>query len=148
MLPPTVFPDPTLIIILPPFPQPDAPDWTYTLPLVPHVALPVLITIVPLTPHTPPSDVTIYILPLFVLEPVPLVIVTEPPLPDFDNPADKLILPPAPLLPDPTDIVIAPPVPQLDDDPDPIYTLPPEPQLATPVLNAKLPVTPPPPFAV
>ena len=63
--PPTpLFPEPTLMKMLPPKPLCEDPDPTYTEPLAPTLAVPVLKVRAPLVPDTPAFEVVSVTVPL------------------------------------------------------------------------------------
>jgi len=80
----------------------EAPDPTYTAPLSPTLAVPVLSTNKPLTPDVPEFAVLNNNDPLVDEDPYPLTKETRPPADDELTPADSTISPPVPLLPEPT----------------------------------------------
>jgi len=86
----------------PEFPLMVLPDPTEKVPLSPNDELPVLNIIDPLTPEEPEFDVLNKKLPEDVAEPVPVMILTRPPLADDDKPAEMTTSPPTALFPAPT----------------------------------------------
>jgi hypothetical protein len=79
------------------------------MPLLPKLAVPVLITTTPLTPDIPAFAVDISIDPLDDIDPNPDTIEIFPPTLDDDLPDTTDISPPLPLSPDPTLTYIRPP---------------------------------------
>ena len=93
------------------FPTVAEPEPTYTEPLSPDDAVPVLTTIKPLTPVVPALNVLSSNAPLLEADPLPLTKLTRPPVPPLDLPPDRTNSPPEPLLPDPTVTYMEPPRP-------------------------------------
>jgi hypothetical protein len=71
---------PTDIDTTPPWPESDDPDPKYSPPLLPELDVPVLSTMLPLTPDSPAFDVCMSKLPLLDRELWPVNIFTEPPV--------------------------------------------------------------------
>ena len=126
---------------VPLLPDTDDPDPRKRAPLLPRLALPVLITIAPLVPCEPDDAVRSSRLPLLVDEPRPVVISTLPPDADLERPAETIIWPPIPLSPAPTVRYNDPPLPDVAD-PEPTRRTPLFPFVAEPLLNTSEPLTP------
>ena len=144
--------------MLPPKPFCEDPDPTYTEPLPPTLAVPVLKASAPLAPDTPAFEVVSVTDPLELSLLNPLWMFTDPPKAEEPAlPAEIDTLPPLPLSPDPTDMRMEPPrpererpVPKYTDPLSPFRSLTPEPTnteplgplLAVPVLKTTEPLTP------
>jgi hypothetical protein len=93
------------------------PEPIYRAPLFPLVEAPELKTMRPLVPVVPASAESMYIGPLDVAAPAPLLIDTWPPVFDADFPAVRAILPPTLVAPElsPTAKSMLPPCAPVDE---------------------------------
>jgi hypothetical protein len=86
----------------PPGPEREIPVPMCTVPDIPEEAVPVDMTIEPLTPVVPEFNVRIAISPLLELNPRPVFRLMLPPVRIVETPASIITLPPMPLSPLPT----------------------------------------------